>query len=526
MTSNDKKTNRIKRALFSVSDKTGIVELARFLADEGVEIISTGGTKQALKDAGIRVVPVSSFTGAPEILDGRVKTLHPKIAAGILYRRDLPGHQEELDAQDYKAIDLVVVNLYPFAQTVARGGTADEIIENIDIGGPTMIRAAAKNFDAVTVLVQPSQYHPFIAEFKSTDGALTLDSRRQYAADAYRLIYEYDKAITEYFDRELVAESAGDFPPAVSLNLVKVAGLRYGENPHQSAALYRNLGDQSLSLVDAEQLAGKELSYNNYVDLDSVLGMIVDFDSPFACIVKHTNPCGAACADNLADAYRDALASDPMSAYGSIIGLNRRVDMSTAQLLHDTEFVECILAPDFEPDALALLQKKKQRRLLRLPQIGRIGTADRVFRSVFGGFLLQSADKQTMGESDLKVVTRIAPTVDQFKALRYGFRLVKHVKSNAIIIIDGTKLVGFGCGQTSRVDAVEQAVKKAGDRARGAVLASDAFFPMADGVEAAAAAGIAAIVQPGGSKRDEDAISAANNAGVAMVFTGMRHFRH
>lgn len=521
-----KKANRIKRALISVSDKTGIVELAKFLDGEGVEIISTGGTKQALKDAGVKVVPVSSFTGAPEILDGRVKTLHPKIAAGILYRRDSVEHQQELDSQDYKAIDLVVVNLYPFAQTVAKGGTEEEIIENIDIGGPTLIRAASKNFEGVAVLVHASQYQAFIEEFKTGDGSLTPATRKRLAGEAFKLISEYDQAISDYFESKTQVPATEEFPASISLKLDRVASLRYGENPHQAAALYRQAADRTLSLVDAEQLAGKELSYNNYVDLDAVLGMVVDFEQPFACIVKHTNPCGAACAATLADAYREALATDPMSAYGSIIGLNRKVDLATAQLLHETEFVECILAPEFEPEALALLSKKKLRRLLRLPQIGKVPTADHILRSVNGGYLRQSADKKVVRESDLTVVTKQKPTADQIKSLLFGFQLVKHVKSNAIIILDGTKLVGFGCGQTSRVDAVEQAVKKAGSRAQGATLASDAFFPMADGVEAAAAAGVKAIIQPGGSKRDEDAIAAADKAGIAMVFTGVRHFKH
>jgi phosphoribosylaminoimidazolecarboxamide formyltransferase / IMP cyclohydrolase len=526
MTGKDRKANRIKRALISVSDKTGIVELAKFLDSEGVEIISTGGTKQALKDAGIKVVSVSSFTGAPEILDGRVKTLHPKIAAGILYRRDMVEHQQELDSQDYKAIDLVVVNLYPFAQTVAKGGTEEEIIENIDIGGPTLIRAASKNFEGVAVLVHSSQYQSFIGEFKAGEGVLSIGMHKRYAAAAFKLIAEYDQAISDYFESQDKVVTAEDFPQSVAFKLDRVSSLRYGENPHQSAALYRNTSDRTLSLVDAEQLAGKELSYNNYVDLDSVLGMVVDFEQPFACIVKHTNPCGAACALTLADAYKEALATDPMSAYGSIIGLNRVVDMATAKLLHETEFVECILAPDFEPEVLALLSKKKMRRLLRLPQIGKIPSAYNIFRSVSGGYLCQLSDNKVVRESDLTVVTKQKPTADQIKSLLFGFQLVKHVKSNAIIILDGTRLVGFGCGQTSRVDAVEQAVKKAGNRAQGATLASDAFFPMADGVEAAVAAGVKAIIQPGGSKRDEDAIAAADKAGIAMVFTGVRHFKH
>jgi phosphoribosylaminoimidazolecarboxamide formyltransferase/IMP cyclohydrolase len=526
MTDNNKIPGRIKRALISVSDKTGIVELARFLASEGVEIISTGGTKQALKDAGIRVVSVSSFTGAPEILDGRVKTLHPKIAAGILFKRSDPEHQREIDTQDYKAIDLVVVNLYPFVETVSKGCTDEEIIENIDIGGPTLIRAAAKNFASVTVLANPAQYSEFIEEFKSGNGVVSLSTRRKYAAEVFRSVDLYDRAISDYFAGFDALAAAVELPASLSPSLMKAADLRYGENPHQVAALYRNTADCSLSVVDAEQLAGKELSYNNYIDLDSVLGMIVDFDQPFACIVKHTNPCGAACAPTLADAYRDALASDPMSAYGSIIGFNRKVDMDTAQLLHETEFVECVLAPEYDEAALTLLMKKKQRRLLRLPQIGSTQTSDHAFRAINGGFLYQSTDKQVIREENLVVVTAIKPTPTQIKSMLFGFQLVKHIKSNAIAIIDGTKLVGFGCGQTSRVDAVEHAIKKAGNRARDAVLASDAFFPMADGVEVAAAAGVKAIIQPGGSKRDVDAIAAADRAGIAMVFTGVRHFKH
>ena len=526
MANHEEKVTRIRRALISVSDKRGIVELAKCLEDEGVEIISTGGTKQALKDAGIKVVPVSSFTGAPEILDGRVKTLHPKIAAGILFKRGQPDHQKEIDEQDYKAIDLVVVNLYPFVETVAKGSSEEEIIENIDIGGPTLIRAAAKNFESVTVLVAPAQYNEFMTEFKSHDGTLSLATRRRLAGEAYSLIHRYDEAISGYFATFGESSLNEEFPKTINLSLTKVSGLRYGENPHQAAALYRNQQDRTLSLVEAEQLAGKELSYNNYVDLDSVLGMLVDFEQPFACIVKHTNPCGAACATRLSDAYREALASDPMSAYGSIIGLNRKVDPETAKLLHETEFVECILAPDFDDAAIELLKKKKLRRLLRLPGIGTLPTTAHLFKSIQGGFLYQSADKHTVNESDLKTVTKVKPTPQQIKSLLFGFQLVKHVKSNAIVIVDDTKLVGFGCGQTSRVDAVENAIKKAGERAQGATLASDAFFPMPDGVEAAARAGVKAIIQPGGSKRDEDAIAAADKAGITMVFTGIRHFKH
>ncbi len=516
---------RIKRAIISVSDKTGVIELARFLTEQGVEIISTGGTKQTLKDAGIKVVPVSSFTGAPEILEGRVKTLHPKIAAGILFRRDVPEDREQLDSLDYKQIDLVVVNLYPFQKTVASGKPEADVIENIDIGGPTMVRAAAKNFAGVTILVDPAQYTDFISDFGANEGVISADHRRRYAAQAFAMIAEYDQAIGDYFVR---AQNGGsdELPAQIDLKLTRVAPLRYGENPHQVAALYRKHGESALSLVDAEQLAGKELSYNNYIDLDACLGMIIDFADPFACVVKHTNPCGAASAETLAKAYELALAADPLSAYGSIIGLNRTVDMETARELHETQFVECIIAPDYAPEALALLEKKKQRRLLRLPAIGKIKPTQHWARAIHGGSLYQSVDTHVVGESELSIVTKAKPSADQIRSLLWAFQLVKHVKSNAILIAQGTAMVGQGCGQTSRVDAVENAVKKAGARARGSVLASDAFFPMADGVEAAAAAGIVAIIQPGGSKNDADAIAAADQAGIAMVFTGIRHFRH
>lgn len=525
-----KKENRMKRALISVSDKRGIVELAKFLQAEGIEILSTGGTKQTLKDAGIKVVPVSSFTGAPEILDGRVKTLHPKIAAGILYRREVPEDREQLDSLDYKTIDLVVVNLYPFSQTVASGKPEVEIIENIDIGGPTLVRAAAKNFSSVAVLVDPDQYGEFMKEYMVTGGALSPELRRSYAGAVFKMINEYDGAISRYFAGGApptgAAKEGEEFPTEIAVHLKKGADLRYGENPHQVAALYKTDGDTALSLADAEQLAGKELSYNNYVDLDSVLGMILDFADPFACVVKHTNPCGAACAPTLIEAYRAAHDADPMSAFGSIIGLNRKVDLATAQLLHETQFVECILAPDYEADALALLEKKKQRRLLRLPAIGKAAPAAHWLRAVHGGFLYQSADRTTVTEKDLDVVTKIAPTKEQIASLLFGFQLVKHVKSNAIVIVNGKSMVGMGCGQTSRVDAVENAVKKAGARAQSAVLASDAFFPMPDGVETAIAAGVKAIIQPGGSKKDDEAIAAADKAGISMVMTGIRHFKH
>lgn len=525
MTENNGNGFEIKRALISVSDKSGIVALAQYLQEQGVEIISTGGTKQVLKDAGVKVVPVSSFTGEPEIMDGRVKTLHPKIAAGILFRRDNEEHVAELNAHDYKPIDLVVVNLYPFEQTVASGAADEQIIENIDIGGPTLIRAAAKNFGGVAVLVKPSQYESFVKEHQASAGRISQATSRSLAAAAYARIEEYDRAIAAYFASEKPSD-AGQLPEAMQINLSKVAGLRYGENPHQQAAVYRDPDCTTVSLVDAEQLAGKELSYNNYSDIDAALQMLMDFEEPFACVLKHANPCGAAIAPTLAQAYKDALASDPMSAFGSIIGLNRVVDMEAAEGLHSTKFVECIIAPGFDEDALAMLRKKKQRRLLALPQITSRPLPDWEFKQIRGGFLRQSTDRHRVAEAELKVATKVAPTPEQIKSLLFGFQLVKHVKSNAILIVQDTRMVGFGCGQTSRVDAVENAVKKAGDRAQGGVMASDAFFPMPDAVEAATAAGVKAIIQPGGSKNDEAAIAAADEAGIAMVMTGIRHFRH
>jgi phosphoribosylaminoimidazolecarboxamide formyltransferase/IMP cyclohydrolase len=523
---NEEKMIEIKRALISVSDKEDVVELARLLEKHGVEIISTGGTKQVLKDAGVRVVPVSSFTGAPEILDGRVKTIHPKIAAGILYRRDNEEHQQQMDTQDYKRIDLVVVNLYPFEDTVAKGASEEEIIENIDIGGPTLIRAAAKNFEEVIVLVAPSQYARFLDEFSKNKGAVTLESSRDFAREAFSRVSSYDRAISAYFDGSPEVAPESDLPQRIEISLTKTADLRYGENPHQRAAIYRDDDCQTISLVNAKQLAGKELSYNNYSDLDAVLGMILDFEDPFACVVKHANPCGAATAATLDKAYADALASDPMSAFGSIIGLNRVVDMDTAKLLHETQFVECIIAPGFEDGVVEMLRKKKLRRLLELPEIGSTPVAKWELKALRGGLLYQSTDLHKVVADELRVVTKVAPTTEQIKSMLFGFQLVKHVKSNAILIVQGTRMVGFGCGQTSRVDAVENAVKKAGDRAQGGVLASDAFFPMPDGVEAAVKAGVKAIIQPGGSKHDEDAIKAADDAGIAMVMTGIRHFRH
>ena len=522
----------IKRALISVSDKTGIIELGQTLEAMGVEIISTGGTLRTLKEAGVHVISVSTFTGAPEIMGGRVKTLHPKIHAGILYRRDNNDDIEQLSQSDYRAIDLVVVNLYPFQQTVAKKESDDAlIIENIDIGGPTMVRAAAKNHNAVTIVVDPKDYKTLVTQLKENDGSSTLAFRRQCAAKAFAKTAEYDTAIARYFEHGKPEPTTSDendtCPEAFTLHLQKKTSLRYGENPHQAAALYKEGSFEGPSLLNAEQLSGKELSYNNYNDLDTALDMVLDFDEPFACVLKHANPCGVAIGATLVEAYKKAYDSDPLSAYGSIIGLNREVDMAAAELLHETPFVECILAPGFTDEALKLLKKKKTRRLLVLPDIYDGKSHDEIyFRFIRGGLLAQDADSLLTMPESLKVVTKRQPSDEEIKEMLFGWKVVKHTKSNAIVLSKNGATVGIGMGQTSRVDAGFLAVKRAGDRAQGAVMASDAFFPMADGVEVGTAAGVTAIIQPGGSKGDEQAIEAADKAGVAMVFTGLRHFKH
>ncbi len=518
---------KIKRALVSVSDKIGLVEFARGLESYGIEIISTGGTLNTLKKEGIHAVSVSTFTGAPEILGGRVKTLHPKVHAGILFRRGNEADENEMRHHEYKPIDMVVVNLYPFEKTVARSGVAeDEIIANIDVGGPTMVRAAAKNFAGVAVVTNPGDYEAVLEELQANDGTLGLEFRRRLAGKAFQMTFQYDRAIARYFSSR-GKEMETEFPKDIEFQFNLKQSLRYGENPHQKAAFYAVPGFAGPTLANARQLAGKELSYNNIADLDACLEMLLDYRDPFACILKHANPCGAACGKTLAEAYRDALATDPLSAFGSIIGLNKTVDMSAAQLLHDTQFVECILAPGFDNDALDLLIKKKTRRILVLPEIIQGRPQGEIYsKFVRGGLLFQTADDIQINESELKVVTKRAPTREEIKALLFAWTVVKHTKSNAIVLAKGTATVGIGMGQTSRVDAGFLAVKRAGERAKGAVMASDAFYPMPDGVEVGTNAGVTAIIQPGGSKGDEEAIAAADKAGAAMVFTGIRHFKH
>lgn len=522
----DKALVKIRRALISVSDKKNLTYLVKGLEKFGVEIISTGGTEAHLGKAGIKATSISAFTDFPEILGGRVKTLHPRVFGAILARRDDEEHKKQIAQQNLKPIDMVVVNLYPFADTVRKENvTHQEIIEQIDIGGPSLLRASAKNHRWVAVVVDPDSYETIIDEMEKNEGALSLSTRINLTREAFKHTASYDGIISNYFQKESAKEE--EFPLFLSPTYRKVQSLRYGENPHQRAAFYKDLAFAGPSVASSQVLSGKELSFNNINDLDATLGMIQDFRDPFAAVVKHTNPCGAACGKTLAQAYEDALASDPLSAFGSVIGLNRIVDLETAKKIHDTFFVECIIAPGYEPEALKLLKKKKNRRFLSYGELLASGKSDSLDgKSVKGGVLIQTSDQHEMEEKDLKVVTQVRPTSEQVKSLLFAWKVVKWVKSNAIILVKGEKTVGVGAGQMSRVDSVIIAKRKAGERAQGSVLASDAFFPMPDGVEEAANAGVEAIIQPGGSKGDPEVIKAADQHKIAMVFTGIRHFRH
>lgn len=517
---------KIKRALISVSDKTGLTELALRLSALGVEIISTGGTYKAITEAGVNAIEVSQFTGFPEVMDGRLKTLNFKIHGGILFRRDHQGDITDLQTINGQPIDLVIVNLYPFQQTLADvKATDDELLDKIDIGGPAMIRGAAKNCQSVTVITSPDDYGELIKELQENNRTTTLKFRRECARKAFTMTADYDNAIAGYFTHGK-PDKGNPFPPNLLFPYRFETGLRYGENPHQQSALYTDPQYPFTSLTNAVVLSGKELSFNNLWDLNSAIQMILDFDEPFATVIKHTNPCGAAVGDTLADAYQKALKCDPLSAFGSVIGLNRVIDLDTARLLHETHFVECIIAPDFEPEALELLKKKKARRLLAVGDLKRPPSNYLEMRPIPGGVLAQTRDTRDITTSDLTTVTEVKPTPKQIEDLLFCFKMVKHVKSNAILIGGNGATFGIGAGQTSRVDSSIIAVRKASIRAEGAVAASDAFFPMPDGLITLTDAGIKAVIQPGGSKKDPDAIEAANEAGIAMVFTGFRHFKH
>jgi phosphoribosylaminoimidazolecarboxamide formyltransferase / IMP cyclohydrolase len=524
---------RVSRALLSVSDKTGLVEFARALAGRGVEIVSTGGTRKALADAGLAVCDVSDLTGFPEMMDGRVKTLHPAVHGGLLAIRDNAEHAAAMRAHGIAPIDLLVVNLYPFEATVAKGADYETTIENIDIGGPAMIRAAAKNHADVAVLVDPADYAPLVAELAAHDGATTLALRQRLAAKAYARTAVYDAAISNWFARTL-----NDPTPAFrAFGGTLAEPLRYGENPHQSAAFYRT-PDTRAGVASARQLQGKQLSYNNINDTDAAFECIAEFDPKrtAACvIVKHANPCGVAEGASLADAYRKALACDPVSAFGGIVAVNRPLDADAARAI-TAIFTEVIIAPQASDEAVAIVAAKKNLRLLVTGGLPDPRAPGLTVKSVAGGLLVQSRDNAVVDDMDLKIVTRRTPTNAELTDLAFAFRVAKHVKSNTIVYAKDRATVGIGAGQMSRIDSARIAARKAEDAAkeaklaapltRGSVVASDAFFPFADGLLVAIEAGATAVIQPGGSMRDGEVIKAADDHGIAMVFTGTRHFRH
>ena len=517
----------IKNSLISVNDKDGLAAFARGLAAAGVQIYSTGGTRRHLEEAGIDVHDVSAYTGFPEMMDGRLKTLHPKVFGGILCRRDRDDDMDALKRHGIASFELVVVNLYPFEATIARQGVTDgEAIEQIDIGGPSLVRAAAKNHAFVTVATDPRQYSVILDEITARGGT-SLETRRRLATEAFDRTAHYDRVIANYF----VGISGEDqFAPTLKFTLDLKSKLRYGENPHQQAALYCQHGTTGANLVSAEQLHGKELSYNNLLDLDSALAIARSLRRVAAVVIKHNNPCGVASADSLADATQKALDGDPVSAFGSVLGFNRPVDGATAQVLAKPGlFIEAIVAPAFDIEAREILTTKpKWKANVRLVQVGELTeeTARRQLRHVDGGMLVQDADVLPDPEDQWKVVTRHQPSDEQLAELRFAWAVVRHVKSNAIVLARDQMLCGTGAGQMSRVDSVEIAIKKADQRVGGSVLASDAFFPFPDSIERAAEAGIAAVIQPGGSRRDDEVIAACDDRGLPMVFTGRRHFKH
>jgi phosphoribosylaminoimidazolecarboxamide formyltransferase/IMP cyclohydrolase len=526
---------KINRALLSVSDKTGLVELAHVLARHGVELISTGGTAKALREAGLEVKDVSDLTAFPEMMDGRVKTLHPKIHGGLLAVRDDPEHAAAMAEHDIGAIDLVVVNLYPFAQTVARGAGRDEVIENIDIGGPSMVRSAAKNHRFVAILTDPGDYSQLAQTLDSNDGTTSLEFRKYLAAKAFAATAAYDSAIAQWF---AFADQGQMFPDTLPLALKRGAELRYGENPHQQAALYLPVGPHGRGIAQAEQVQGKELSYNNYNDADAALELVSEFrDSGPACvIVKHANPCGVAVSASLVEAYEAAFACDSVSAFGGIIAVNRPIDEAAAEAMTRI-FTEVVIAPDADEAARAVFARRKNLRLVLnwddLPDPTRRGL---ILKSITGGYLLQSRDNGRLGPGQLKVVTRRRPSERELADCLFAWTVAKHVKSNAIVYAKDGATAGIGAGQMNRLESARIAAWKARDAAAkagwpepktvGSAVASDAFFPFADGLLAAVEAGATAVIQPGGSIRDDEVIAAADEAGLAMVFTGMRHFRH
>lgn len=522
---------KIKRALISVSDKSGLGELAKVLKKYGVEILSTGGTAKMIRELGVPVKDVSEHTGFPEMLDGRVKTLHPKVHGGLLALRENKEHMDTIKKHDIGLIDMVVVNLYPFEKTVAKPDVRlEEAIENIDIGGPSMLRSAAKNHKSVCVICDPQDYGRVMAEMEKNSGSVSEGLLVELGKKVFARTSAYDAAIYAYLkcQGDKASECQGEFPEKLELKYTKLQDLRYGENPHQKAAFYKDEKVDEASVSNSVQLHGKELSFNNIIDLNAALEIVKEFDEPAATIIKHTNPCGTATAKTLSKAYIDALDCDRLSAFGSIVGFNRPVDAELAKtILSEADFVECIIAPSYDAKALEALKVKKNLRLIEVRNFGsKVARYDKDMKKVVGGLLVQDRDVVHVKESDLKVVTKVKPTAEQLKGLLFGWVVAKHVKSNAIVLCQGTKTVGVGAGQMSRVDSVKIAAEKAGPRSKGSTLASDAFFPKEDGIEQAHKAGVTAIIQPGGSIRDKEVIAMADKLGIAMVFTGVRHFKH
>ena len=520
---------QVKRVLMSVTDKAGIVDFARALVDEfGAEIISTGGTARAIAEAGVPVTPIDDVTQFPEMMDGRVKTLHPKVHGGLLAKRDNPDHMAQAAEHGIEMIDMVVVNLYAFEKTVASGADFGTCIENIDIGGPSMLRSAAKNFESVAVVTRPASYDAILAEMRANDGATLRDTRAKLALDVFETTAAYDGAIAAWMGAQLKDEGDVKFPADRTLHLSKVQDLRYGENPHQSAAFYRrdDYADAPHSLAHAKQHQGKELSYNNYLDLDAAWTAVREFDEPACVIVKHLTPCGVCQNDDLVEAYQRAHACDPVSAYGGVMAFNRPVTSDTVVAIFDNkQFVEAIIAPEFSGDALEMYKAKKNARLLSTGGVNPAG-GEVEFRSVEGGLLCQDSDSVAEDAATFTCPTKRQPTDEEMAELVFAWKACKSVKSNAILIAKDHASVGAGGGQPNRVNSARIAVEQAGEKARGAVAASDAFFPFRDGFDVLAQAGVTAVIQPGGSIRDDEVIAAADEQGVAMVFTGHRHFRH
>ncbi len=514
---------KIKRAILSVSDKTGIVEFAKSLSDMGVELISTGGTYKVIKEAGIPVIEVSDVTGFPEMLDGRVKTLHPLIHGGILARRDLKEHMDAIADKGIKPVDMVVINLYPFKQTVLKDGvTFDEIVENIDIGGPSMIRAAAKNYKDVAVVTKPEQYAAIIDSLKA-DGELPLEMLQKLMTEAFIITANYDSMIAS----QMFGRFGEGFPDSFPVPSEKVEDMRYGENPNQAAAFYKDPFTPGTTVAKAEQIHGKQLSYNNILDLDKAMDICMDFDRPTAVVMKHTNPCGLASADDIDEAFLTAYNVDPLSAFGCVICLNRNCTVKTATEISQ-HFVEAVICPDYEEGAIEIMEAKKNIRILRTnsPICPAAKHREYKVKKIQGGILVQTDEDVVIDPKNLQVVTERAPTEEEIHSLLFAWKLAKHVTSNAVVYVRGERAVGIGAGQMSRVDSAKIATMKANEPTEGCVMASDAFFPFRDGVDEAARAGVTAIIQPGGSIRDEEVIQAANEHGMAMVFTGCRVFRH